>query len=107
MMNYRRRMLYIPVPALLPPPTTTSACVHARTRVPAAKLCDNCVQVLHGNIARDSALLKLSGKVIGVFKGPARVFDREKDAFDAVMEGGIKKGDVMVIRYEVGCCGGV
>ena len=48
---------------------------------------NNHISVLHGNIARDSALLKLSGKVIPVFRGPARVFDREKDAFDAVMQG--------------------
>jgi dihydroxy-acid dehydratase len=53
---------------------------------------NNHISVLHGNIARDSALLKLSGKVIPVFRGPARVFDREKDAFDAVMQGSIKKG---------------
>lgn len=61
---------------------------------------NNHISVLHGNIAQDSALLKLSGKVIPVFRGPARVFDREKDAFDAVMGGRIKKGDVLVIRYE-------
>jgi dihydroxy-acid dehydratase len=53
---------------------------------------NNHISVLHGNIACDSALLKLSGKVIPVFRGPARVFDREKDAFDAVMQGSIKKG---------------
>ena len=41
-----------------------------------------------------------TSQVIGVFRGPARVFDREKDAFDAVMAGNIKRGDVMVIRYE-------
>jgi dihydroxy-acid dehydratase len=57
---------------------------------------NNHISVLHGNIARDSALLKLSGKVIPVFRGPARVFDREKDAFDAVMQGSIKKGTARV-----------
>jgi dihydroxy-acid dehydratase len=34
------------------------------------------------------------------FRGPARVFDREEDAFSAVQQGGIRAGDVVVIRYE-------
>ena len=41
-----------------------------------------------------------SGKKIPIFRGPAKVYNREKDAFDAIMAGEIKKGDALVIRYE-------
>lgn len=56
--------------------------------------------VLRGNLASDGAVIKLSGKGIMAHRGPARVFEREEDALDAVLEGKIQKGDVMVIRYE-------
>ena len=56
--------------------------------------------VLKGNLAPEGAVMKLTGPKDFVFRGPARVFDREEDAFDAVQLGKIKRGDVVVIRYE-------
>ena len=56
--------------------------------------------VLKGNLAPEGAVMKLTGSKDFVFKGPARVFDREEDAFEAVQKQKIKKGDVIVIRYE-------
>ena len=44
--------------------------------------------------------MKLSGKEMTHFSGPARVFDREEDALKAILAGGISAGDVIVIRYE-------
>lgn len=58
------------------------------------------ITVLKGNLAPEGSVLKLSGKKLDEFKGPARIFDREEDVLDAIMKGGIKKGDVIVIRYE-------
>lgn len=62
---------------------------------------------LQGNLAPNGCVSKLSGKVIGaevgtgdVFEGPARVYNSENAAFDAVQKGEIKKGDVLIIRYE-------
>ena len=56
--------------------------------------------ILRGSLAPDGCVAKMAGFHDVVFKGPARVFDREEDAFDAVTHGGIKPGDVIVIRYE-------
>ncbi|XP_068760130.1 dihydroxy-acid dehydratase 2-like isoform X2 [Montipora capricornis] len=56
--------------------------------------------ILKGNLAPESAVLKLSGKDIGPFRGPAVVFDGEDQAFQAIISGKIKAGDVLVIRYE-------
>lgn len=59
------------------------------------------ILILKGNLAPESAVLKLSGKdIAGVFRGPAVVFDGEEQAFQSVMKGKIKAGDVLVIRYE-------
>jgi dihydroxy-acid dehydratase len=58
------------------------------------------ILVLHGNLAPEGAVLKLSGKTLSRHSGPARVFDREEDALDAILGGAIRKGDVIVIRYE-------
>ena len=58
------------------------------------------VSILRGNIAPEGAVLKLSGKELTRHAGPARVFDREEDALDAILGGKIRKGDVIVIRYE-------
>ena len=44
--------------------------------------------------------MKLSGKELNRLTGPARVFDREEEAVDAILGGKIRKGDVIVIRYE-------
>jgi dihydroxy-acid dehydratase len=56
--------------------------------------------ILRGNLAPDGCVLKLVGQDRLVHRGPARVFDREEDAFRAVKQGKIKAGDVIVIRYE-------
>ena len=55
---------------------------------------------LKGNLAPDGAIVKVAGMDNLVFKGPARVFDCEEDAFDAVVNLKIKEGDVIIIRYE-------
>ena len=58
--------------------------------------------VLKGNLAPDGSVVKRSAVVeeMMVHKGPARVFDCEEDAIDAIKSGKIVKGDVVVIRYE-------
>jgi dihydroxy-acid dehydratase len=56
--------------------------------------------ILRGNLAPDGCVAKVAGHDEQVFRGTARVFDREEDAFAAVKKGRIKAGDVVVIRYE-------
>lgn len=56
--------------------------------------------ILKGNLAPEGCVVKVAGEDRLTFEGPARVFDREEDAFAAVKKGKIKKGDVVVIRYE-------
>ena len=56
--------------------------------------------ILHGSLAPEGCVVKLAGHERLDHTGPARVFDREEDAFEAVQEGKIKAGDVVVIRYE-------
>jgi dihydroxy-acid dehydratase len=56
--------------------------------------------ILRGNLAPDGCVGKVAGHERMVHRGPARVFDREEDAFAAVKAGRIKAGDVVVIRYE-------
>jgi dihydroxy-acid dehydratase len=58
------------------------------------------ISVLRGNLAPEGAVLKLSGKSLDHHTGPARVFDREEDALEAILSGTIRKGDVIVIRQE-------
>lgn len=58
------------------------------------------VTILKGNIAPRGSVLKMSGKDIQSHRGPARVFETEEAALDAILNGDIKKGDVMVLRYE-------
>ncbi len=55
---------------------------------------------LEGNLAPDGAIVKVAGMDSLVFTGPARCFDCEEDAFEAVSNDGYKEGDVLVIRYE-------
>lgn len=58
------------------------------------------IQILYGNIAKEGAVAKITGKEGMLFTGKARVFDSEEEA-NAALEGKkIKKGDVIVIRYE-------
>src|SRR2546425_4755045 len=56
--------------------------------------------VLKGSLAPEGAISKVAGTARRQFRGAARVFDRDEDAFAAVHDGKIKKGDVVVIRYE-------
>ncbi len=55
---------------------------------------------LTGNLAPDGAIVKVAGMDSLVFTGPARCFDCEEDAFEAVSNDGFNEGDVLVIRYE-------
>ena len=56
--------------------------------------------IMRGNLAPDGCVAKVSGQKKDVHRGPARVFDREEDAFAAVKAGKIKPNDVVVIRWE-------
>ena len=55
---------------------------------------------LKGSLAPDGAIVKVAGMQSLVFRGPARVFDCEEDAFEAVVSDKVKEGDVIIIRYE-------
>ncbi|HTW19436.1 MAG TPA: dihydroxy-acid dehydratase [Mycobacteriales bacterium] len=56
--------------------------------------------ILRGSLAPDGAVVKTAGFDTAVFEGTARVFDTERPAMDAVTGGGLRAGDVVVIRYE-------
>ena len=56
--------------------------------------------ILRGNLAPDGAVIKVAGHQEKVFEGPARVFDQEPAAFQAIQRGDIKPGDIVIIRYE-------
>ena len=56
--------------------------------------------ILGGSLAPDGAVTKTAGIGVEVFEGPARVFEREQQAMDALTDGRIQPGDVVVIRYE-------
>jgi dihydroxy-acid dehydratase len=58
------------------------------------------IQILRGSLAPDGAVAKITGKEGLRFEGPARVFDCEEDMLEALERGAIRKGDVIVIRYE-------
>ena len=58
------------------------------------------ITVLHGSFAPDGAVVKTAGFDADIFEGPARVFERERAAMDALTDGQISAGDVIVIRYE-------
>ncbi|MFO1518847.1 MAG: dihydroxy-acid dehydratase [bacterium] len=58
------------------------------------------LQILYGNIAKGGAVAKITGKEGTSFTGKAKVFDSEEDANAALVAKKIKKGDVIVIRYE-------
>ncbi|TDN92602.1 dihydroxy-acid dehydratase [Microbacterium sp. BK668] len=58
------------------------------------------ITILHGTIAPEGAVVKSAGFDGDVFEGPARVFERERAAMDALEAGRIAAGDVVVIRYE-------
>ncbi|MEY3399669.1 MAG: hypothetical protein RLZZ486_137 [Actinomycetota bacterium] len=58
------------------------------------------ITILGGSLAPEGAVTKVAGVGVDVFEGPARVFDREQSAMQALEDGTIKAGDVVVIRYE-------
>jgi dihydroxy-acid dehydratase len=61
---------------------------------------DSHLVILYGNLAPDGAVAKISGKEGERFTGRARVFEREEAALSAILQGRIRAGDVVVIRYE-------
>ena len=58
------------------------------------------IRILKGNLAEGGSVAKITGKEGLLFKGPARVFDGEYAANDGIRNGKVKKGEVVVIRYE-------
>ncbi|MDA8595920.1 dihydroxy-acid dehydratase [Flavobacteriaceae bacterium] len=63
------------------------------------------IQILHGNLASEGAVAKISGKEGELFEGRAVVFDSEQEANEGISDGQVERGDVVVIRY-VGPKGG-
>ena len=61
---------------------------------------DGHLVILYGNLAPTGAVAKISGKEGLRFSGKAKVFHSEETALKKILDGGIKKGDVIVIRYE-------
>ena len=61
---------------------------------------DSHLRILYGNLAPEGAVAKISGKEGSSFKGIAKPFDSEEKAMKAIMEGNIKAGDIVIIRYE-------
>lgn len=60
----------------------------------------NHIVVMRGNLAPEGAVIKLSGKELDLHRGPARVFESEEAALNAILEGKIVANDVVVIRQE-------
>jgi dihydroxy-acid dehydratase len=60
------------------------------------------IAVLKGNLAPQGAVIKFSAVEPGMLthQGPAKVFDREEDALDAILKGGVEPGSVIILRYE-------
>ncbi len=61
---------------------------------------DSHIVILHGNLAPEGAVAKITGKEGLRFTGKARVFNSEEQALDAILDGTVVKGDVVVIRFE-------
>ena len=60
---------------------------------------DSHIRILFGNLSPEGAVAKITGKEGGFFEGPAKVFDSEQAAIDAMLNREIEKGDVVIIRY--------
>ena len=56
--------------------------------------------ILYGNLAKGGAVAKISGKEGLIFQGKARVFESEETCLKKILDGTVKKGDVIVVRYE-------
>lgn len=63
---------------------------------------DGGLAVLFGNIAKDGCIIKTAGvdPDLLIFRGPARVFDSQEDAVEGILDGNVKEGEVVVIRFE-------
>ena len=61
---------------------------------------DSHLVILKGNLAPEGSVAKISGKEGLLFKGTARVFASEEQALKSILDGTVKKGDVIVVRYE-------
>ena len=76
-------------------PTATSGCCSTSPLKPTGGFA-----ILHGNLAPEGAVAKITGKEGLSFSGPAQVFDCEEDMVAAAEQGKIRAGSVIVIRYE-------
>ena len=79
------------------PPDPDGKILHA---VDGALMPTGGITVLSGSLSPEGAVVKNAGIPVDVFEGPARVFERERAAMDALEDGTIQAGDVVVIRYE-------
>ena len=61
---------------------------------------DSHLRILRGNLAPEGSVAKITGKEGLAFTGPARVFGSEEETLDRILDGTVKAGDVLVIRYE-------
>ena len=61
---------------------------------------DSHLRILHGNLAPDGAVAKITGKEGTLFTGTARVFHSEEEALQRILDGTVQAGEVLVIRYE-------
>jgi dihydroxy-acid dehydratase len=58
------------------------------------------ITILSGSLSPEGAVCKTAGIPVDVFEGPAKVYERERAAMDALESGDIQAGDVVIIRYE-------
>ena len=61
---------------------------------------DSHLRILYGNLAKDGAVAKITGKEGTSFEGKAKVFNSEEEGVEAILSNSIEDGDVIVIRYE-------
>jgi dihydroxy-acid dehydratase len=83
--------------AQMAPPAPDGSVVHPLTRPIHV---DGGIAILRGSLAPQGAVVKVAGIDVDRFVGPARVFDGEQGAMDAILAGHIEPGSVLVIRYE-------
>jgi len=82
---------------MIAPPAPDGAVIHSLSK-PIHRT--GGLTILHGSLAPEGAVVKTAGFDAEVFDGTARVFDREQAAMDAVADGTLKSGDILVIRWE-------
>jgi dihydroxy-acid dehydratase len=81
-------------------PSTPAADQEVIMPISKALYAEGHLAILKGNLAPEGSVAKITGLKNPVITGPARVFDSEDEAMEAIMARKIKDGDVMVIRYE-------